>query len=213
MEFEDPRAEWQKIFDQMDEHERFWAEMLKVKVAFAWKTVKNIANAVVAFMYQKVERPDLFFEMKLEPDVLRHRIVTNEEINRYAMELFDDLYDYICEFRDCDFPKGRKLLYKKIEYRFYSEDKIREGIAAFEKNCQSLTPEQHVVLCESFRDDAITDDYYAKYEKLIHDELKKLAVEYFPEIGDIRPNGIREIDFHLYINMIWIREEIYKIIE
>jgi len=40
--------------------------------------------------------------------------------------------------------------------------------------------------------------YYTNFKILAHKALKKLALEYFPELTEISAAGIREIDYMLY---------------
>ncbi len=187
---DNPYEEWQAIFDRMDEHERHWKYVESIKVKYIRDARKSIANTITAYLFQKVERPDLFIKVNISPLDLRFLIMTNEQIRFIIDVMFDDLYDYVDEFYDCDCPEGRKLWYKKIEYRLYSEERVLQYVRDFEKRCPTpLTPAQRRFLYKITRDDEISRDYEERYSKMIHDELKRLAVKYFPEIGEITPTG------------------------
>ncbi|MDD5766170.1 MAG: hypothetical protein PHW79_08015 [Candidatus Marinimicrobia bacterium] len=211
---EDAAAEFQAIFDRMDEHERQYKHFESVRNEFVWDALKSIADTVIAYLFQKVERPELFFDIKMKPEALRNGIVIDNDVKFEVDELFETLYDYIADFRDCDAPPGKQLLYRKVEYQLYSEERVQERLAEMEKMSQKpFTPEQYQDFREYCRDETIMRDYQDRYEKTLHDELKRLTVKYYPEIGEITPTGIREIDYILYLTMFRITQEIYKIID
>jgi len=209
---DDPYEEWQAYFKFYDEQEKHWKYIERIKVRYIRDVKRSLSGVVVAYLFQKVERPELFFKMQIAPLDLRLLIMTNKDIELLIDQMFDDLYDYTVEFYDSDRPKGRKLWYEKIEYKLYSEERVLENVREMEKmNSAPLTPAQRPDFYEFSRDEEISQDYAERFHKMIHDELKRLAVKYFPEISEITPTGIREIDSLLHFNMIWIGDEIYKI--
>ena len=160
---DDPYEEWQAYFKFYDEQEKYWEYIESIKVRFIRDVKRSLSGAVVAYLFQKVERPELFFKMQIAPLDLRLLIMTNKDIELLIDQMFDDLYDYTVEFYDCDHPKGRKLWYKKIEYKLYSEERVLENVREMEKmNSAPLTPAQRQDFYEFSRDEEISQAQHGR---------------------------------------------------
>ena len=90
---------------------------------------------------------------------------------------------------------------------------LEEQIKEFEKEFKNLDPNQRSTLRQSLKEDAQIEEFYTNFKISIHKALKKLTLEYFPELPEITGNGIREIDYMLYTYMLMIYENVMSILE
>jgi hypothetical protein len=98
-------------------------------------------------------------------------------------------------------------------YRSFTDEAIEEEIRKLKKDGIIFDTEEWETLRGYYKQDFKIEEYYTNYKISVHKALKKLVLEYFPELTEISATGIREIDYILHTYMLMIYENIMNILQ
>ena len=119
----------------------------------------------------------------------------NSDLEHVALLLFDDVAGLCDHYMD-----GKPGHYGKL---YEASFKIRTGFDYF-KDRTDIPKYKEImqVVSQNFERDYVEGFYFESYRKHIHLLLKRLSVEFVPEIYELPAQGFRELDGLLYIAMI-----------
>lgn len=209
---EKKRREFLKTLRELEKSMKEYRKYEKELARFSKDFLQRVSAVTWEFFSKPVPDPDLIEQMILTEDDFQKRFLANPEFEYLGRVVFDQLCDDMEDFSGDEIPAERVLEYKKIEYPTYSKEECEKKALKFGRENNLTLPEQLENLCQSFMEDAIARRYYDNYEILLHKELKKMAVEYFPEIMEISGTGLREVDYMLYKYATYIQNEIFDVI-
>lgn len=213
MDEEDKLNDLRKFLDDMDELHKKHKEYKYRRAMFTVELIERIGVVTYKHFSDKTSYPDLIIQLKLKENEIKEKIASDKDFKFYAIWIFDELINNIEDFSDDEIPAGKKLFYKKIEYRSFTDEAIEEEIKRLKKTGIIFNSEQWETLRGYYRQDFKLEEYYKNFEILLHKELKKLALEFFPELTEISAAGIREIDYMLHKYMLMIHENIMNMLE
>jgi len=211
--FEDNINNFFDSLNMLDEALKNYRVFKEHRSRFTNELIEIITALTYRHFTTKTSYPHLNIRGKLDKNVLRQNILTDEDFKYYGIWIFEELAQIIIDFSDDERPAGIKRYYKKIKYPFFTEKTLEEQIKEFEKEFKNLTPSQRSTLHQSLKEEVQIEEFYTNFKTSIHKALKKLALEYFPELPEITGNGIREIDYMLYTYMLMINENVMSILE
>jgi hypothetical protein len=81
------------------------------------------------------------------------------------------------------------------------------------KRCRYVGPEALPMLVEYHKENTVVDEFNENFQIRLHKELKKLILDFFPQIPEASSTCIREIDYLLYAYTLKISEKIQNILE
>ncbi len=119
----------------------------------------------------------------------------NSELKDLAEFLFDDVTDLCDHYLDEKPGYCRELVEPEFEITTRLDlFKDRTEISAYKEIMQVMT--------RKFEQDYVEDFYFKSYRKHIHLLLKRLSIEFVPEIYELTAQGFKELDGFLYIGMV-----------
>jgi hypothetical protein len=199
---EDKLDDLRKFLDDMDELLKKHKDYKYRRAMFTVELIERIGTITYKHFSDKTS----YHEIK-------EKIASDKDFKYYAIWIFDELINNIEDFSDDEIPAGKKLFYKKIEYRSFTDEAIEEQIKKLKKTGIIFNSEQWETLRGYYKQDFKIEEYYKNFKILLHNELKKLALEFFPELTEISAAGIREIDYMLHKYMLKIYENIMNILQ
>ncbi|MBN2089623.1 hypothetical protein JW964_08415 [candidate division KSB1 bacterium] len=209
---EKKRREFLRTLRELEKSMKEYRKYEKQLARFTKDLLERVSNLTWDYFSKPVPDAGLIEQMELTEVVFRKRFIANSEFEYFGNLIFDQLCDDMEDFSGDEVPPERKLEYQKIEYPSYSKEECEQNALEFSKKYNLTLPEHLESLRQSFMEEAISKKYYDTYEILLHKELKKMTVEYFPEIMEISGTGLREIDYMLYKYTSYIQNEIMEVI-
>lgn len=206
------RRDLLRTLREIEKSMRAYRKYRKKLARFIKDFLERVSTLTWDYFSKPVPNADLIEQCSLDEDTFRIRFIANGEIEYFGNLIFDQLCDDMEDFSGDEVPPGRKLNYKKIEYSTCSREECERKAL---KMCQQINLDTTVYLeqlCQRYLEDTIAEKYYDTYEILLHKELKKMAVEYFPEIMEISGTGLLEVDYMLYLYARCVQDEIFGII-
>ncbi len=207
---EDYKHNFMDSFDKVDEALKEYRAFMEYQAQFINEFIERIIVLTYKYFTAKSSWPHLQMHGEINEDVLEQNILADEDFKFYGIWIFEELNEIVIDYEGFKVPAGKKPDYKKIEYPSFTEETLEKQIKKFEKGCKNLNPEQRLTIRQSFKEMALINEFYTNFKIFIHKDLKKLALEYFPEIPEISGAGIREIDYMLYAYMLMIKGNIMK---
>ncbi|MBI9038878.1 MAG: hypothetical protein JEY97_12150 [Bacteroidales bacterium] len=142
------------------------------------------------------------------------KIIKNEFINKLFkkcewdfVQIFEDTNDLIHHYSKFD------------KYCFIKPplNKKKEDEAQRKKHNQELLdlagPEKRELAIQIIEEDEEYRIFYETFKNKLDSCIKKLILEYFPEINELSANGLRELSYLIYLDLSEILDGIYTYIE
>lgn len=206
------RGDMHRTFREIEKSLREYRKYRKLLARFIKDFLERVSTLTWDYFSKPVPDAELIEQCTLDEDTFRIRFFANGEFEYFGNLIFEQLCDDMEDFSWEEVPPWRKLDYQKIVYSTYSREECEQKAL---KMCQEINADPTIYLerlCQSYLEDAIAEEYYDTYEILLHKELKKMAVEYFPEIMEISGAGLLEVDYMLYLYTRCLQDEIFNII-
>jgi hypothetical protein len=128
------------------------------------------------------------------------------------MWIFEEVNQVMIDFDGFEAPVGKRIHTMKPKFPSFTEAALEVQMKQLESEYQVSTAEQRAVLRQCLEEDAQNEELNTNFRMSIHKALKKLVLEYYPELAEISGAGIREIDSMLYTYMSLIRGNIMNIL-
>ncbi|HKJ67723.1 MAG TPA: hypothetical protein VKA68_07180 [bacterium] len=209
---DDPRKTAEKFRDLLERYIRM-KELFLMAEPFLEDLIDAVSSATYEYFTGELLLENTFHLDHLTEAEFRERFAVMEDI------LWADSYytiqniEYcIKTFSDEEIPEGTVLKYKKIEPPDCSEEAVEARIQEAMKGIKVQRKQIEAIFRESFWDSAITKEFYFKYKKILHNILKELALDYFPEIMELTATGFRELDTLLWFQMAEVHESVREIL-
>ncbi len=204
---------FEEFLDRLEKVLRDFEEYQEIKDKFTWELIDRVSLATHQHFSGEKPHPHLELENPLTESEWRNKIIADKDFKYYGIWIFEELISCMQDFSDYNNPPDRELQYKEINFPSFTEEELEAKVQRFSRKLGDITPEDVELLRENLREDAIIEEYYTRYKILIHDTLKKLTVDFFPEIMEITADGIREINYLLYQYMLMINDNIMNMLE
>ncbi|MBN2090456.1 hypothetical protein JW964_12655 [candidate division KSB1 bacterium] len=210
---ENQRRKAQKSFKEL---ERAYKELMTYQARmerFTDELMIRLGTIAGDYFTRKIPESDFLYQLELDAEEISTKITADFYLQRYGIRIFDQLCKDVDDFQHDEIPSGRELKYEKVEFPLFTVAAIEERIKKYGKRHGIPNPEKEEILREVFFEQAVVSEYYVNFDILIYQELKKITVNYFPELMEISSTGLREIDYMLYDSAVRMGEMIVKLLE
>ncbi len=202
------------MLEDMDTFDGELEDGCEAEARFAEDVAVTVTSLAYRYFSKPNPMPGLTVSANLDEVEMRDQLVAQQHFECDCVTMFEQVCDNVYEFAgDAEAPPGRKLIYEKIEWRSFSPEALEEEALAICEELKITDPEKQKVVCADHLRDGVFQQYYEDFQILLHKALKKLALEYFPEIKDMSATGLRETEFALYLDMIEFYEHVLAVVE
>lgn len=198
--------------DEMESALRGYEEYMELQEKFIQDLLVRMAAITYDHFAGDGHHPNLLITFGFQEDEIIEYFAADEDFKYYGIWIFEELTDCVNDFEGYKAPPDKIIRCGKVEFHRYTEESMDEHLREFVEN-YNLSKKQVKELRETYLEDVIIDEFYVNFQVLIHNTLKKMALEHFPEIMDVSAEGLREIDYMLYSYMLMMRENIMKVVD
>jgi len=198
-----------------EELEKAWQqyqEFLREQKRFTEEYKERVCEVAYEYFAKQPPDPELITPKAIDKETLRQGIEADEQFDWYGTWMFESTAELINRYWEDNDPPGESLTFNKNRWPAFTEEAIEQEFQSTKDKFNGpLTAEQEESLRESIREDQAIEKYYVDFEKILHNALKKLVVDYFPMVVHIHSNGFLQIDETLHFYMKLTEENLYKI--
>lgn len=205
---------YHRMMEQMAELLEWYTEYKKLRARFIPEITDTVSRLLYEHFTGDLPHPDISAITSTSLEEIRE--ILADSINFYYQSVWalEDIMRCVELFREEENPAEWRSRLTKFRYPHHTEETIQEEVERMISYApEKFTEEDIAYLRQLVREDGIIDDYYAEFRKKIHNTLKKMALDYMPDLMEITGNGFRELDSALYIHARELNEECMVVLE